>query len=544
MILKLCYICFFFFSFSILSGELKLYDDLYPIEGASKILYSYEFGDAPYFLERLNQDIFLIMTLDGNDIELYEYNLSKDTIIMKMEFECDSDESIENYLIKGNELLLFTTYSTKESIIGKGTTGFLDKLIIINLDRYEVKDCRYVFSNYNIEDFEYTNWENDCEFCSDTVNEDAFTVDFEKLDIIPNEYREIRTTYNKDSTIKNYLGLVYSKADKTRYIYSGNLDLNTLKNTSSINKFEDNNGWMNINYIHLDEKANVYFLGEQYNDKNKSRVLIASKITPEGVMTSSIKDISHIKNENWITHGTFEQLKNENNKLSLFGYTKHGEVDKWYKDPNASFILIGLNLKTLEIEYKEKNISIDEGKKLNNNDYELRFNNISKVMETKDGFILLTETYEAIGSTRSYNYTTNQLFYAFLEDINLISMDRDLNIKWNKHIYRDFKDLRLKMGPIRGNYIDRFNTNSLYLKPEFNENEISFTYTTTEPEDEIIRVIFDLNTGEKIYQQSIFENDGIISYFPWNHINVGNNEYVGILNKLDNYIVRYKLFKK
>ncbi len=542
MIQRLCFL-FLLFATTLYSQEIEIPDDLFPIEGASKILYSYEFDDAPYFLERLNQDTFLIMTLDGNDIELHNYSLSKDTTELKLEFEYDDDESIENYLIRGNELLLFTTYATKESIIGKGATGFLDKLITIDLDSYEIKDCKYVFSSYNSEDFEYTNWDNDCEFCSDTVNEDLFTINYEKLEIIPNEYKELRITFNKDSTVKNYLGITYSEGERERYIYSWNLNLKTFESTTSLIKFEDEGAWLHVNYVYLDDENNVFFLGEQYENKKNSRVIVASKITPEGVITTNYKDISHIKNRNWITHGTFEQFKNEDSKLSLFGYTKHGDNNKWYEDPNASIILLELNLKTLDIDYKEKTISIVEGKKLNNSDYDLRFNCINKVIETKDGYTLLTETYDTKGSTKSYNYESNTLFSAVLEDINLISLDKELNIRWNKHINRDFRDIRLNMGPKKGIYNDRFNTSSLYLKPDVYENEITFTYTTTLPEDEIIRVSFDVNTGEKIYQQSIFENDGTMSYFPWNHYEIRDEEYVGILNKAGYYIVRYKLFK-
>ena len=524
--------------------EIEKPDDLYPIDGASEILYSQELDDTPYFLERLSQDKFLLMTLDDNDIELLEYSLSKDTTVLKMEFEYDNGESIENYLIKGNKLLLFTTFATLEALIGKRANGFLDRIVTINLDSYQVEDCRFVFSNYNRDNMEDYEEQNDWKFCSDTIPDETYTIDFEKLNIAPNEYKQMIITFNKDSTVKNYLGIAYSNENKERFIYTGNLDINTLKNTSSINKFDDGKIWTYISYVYLDDESNVYFVGVQNDNEKKIRRIVASKVTPKGVITSNIQDISYTLTDKLNTIGSFELFKNENGKLSLFGYSKHYDDGKWYKDPISAITLLELNLQTLDINYKEKSISIEDGKKLNGDDKILRFNSINKVIETKDGYTLLTETYATTGTTISRNYNANYLFNAHSEDLNLISLDKELDIKWNKHIYRDFEAIRLKMGPIKGTYFDKSNTNSLYLKPEVNGDTLSFTYSTTEPEDEIIRVSFNINTGEKIYQQSIFKNDGTLSYFPGNHLKVGDDEYVGTLNNSNNFIVRYKLFKK
>lgn len=536
MIQRLCFL-FLLFATTLYSQEIEIPDDLFPIEGASKILYSYEFDDAPYFLERLNQDIFLIMTLDGNDIELHNYSLSKDTTELKLEFEYDDDETIENYLIKENKLLLFTNYSTKKAVFG--TTGFFDRLITINLDSYQVEDCRVVFTNYNKDYMEDYEPEDDLEFCSDSVSDYAFTIDFDKQEVLPNDYRGLVVTFNDDSTVKNYFGVTYNNETRETYLFSGNLNLKNMKTTSSLNKLNDGKTWIYMNYIYLDDESNVYFIGNQSDKEKKTRNIVAGKITPGGVITNKILNIPFSTDEGFNTLGSFELFKNEKGKLSLFGYSKHYEDEDFYEKSNSAIILIELELNSLEIKYKQKKITIDEGIALNGDNEKLRFNTINKVIETNDGYTLLTETNETTWNMSDGHY----FFYAYSENINLISLDKELKIKWNKHIYRDFNDRSYKTGPKKSKFFDQNNSISTYLKPEVYGDIISFTYSTTVPKKEIVRVSFDVNTGEKIYQQSIFENDGTMSYFPLNHFRVGDDEYVGVLSEDNNYIVRYKLFK-
>ena len=116
-------------------------------------------------------------------------------------------------------------------------------------------------------------------------------------------------------------------------------------------------------------------------------------------------------------------------------------------------------------------------------------------------------------------------------------------MKWNNFIDREAN----VSGGIHGNPTNSYFNSSdpvhINIIPELTDNEISFIYSTTEPEDEIRRIKYNLTTGEKIEEISLFENDGVPSYFPGFQFPIGNNEFVTLINQKDFYLVKYKLSK-
>ena len=100
-------ILFVLFSFSTYGNDFDIPNDLEPIEGASEILFSYEFDDKPKFIQRINDKEFLIVIEDGEDYITYLYDSEKDTTVQKSEFEIDEDETLYEYHLMGDKLYLY-----------------------------------------------------------------------------------------------------------------------------------------------------------------------------------------------------------------------------------------------------------------------------------------------------------------------------------------------------------------------------------------------------------------------------------------------------
>lgn len=134
------------------------------------------------------------------------------------------------------------------------------------------------------------------------------------------------------------------------------------------------------------------------------------------------------------------------------------------------------------------------------------------------------------------------MYNNYFRNINLFFLDKEMNLQWSTEI--EDRDMMKGMSIITfPNMMSNKLEDEQYLQPTITDKNITFIYTTTEPEDEIKKVRISLTDGRILEQFSLFENNGYASYYPGNQIDLGQNTYATILGLDDYYFVKYKLLK-
>lgn len=191
----------------------------------------------------------------------------------------------------------------------------------------------------------------------------------------------------------------------------------------------------------------------------------------------------------------------------------------------------------MQFELKSRMFTEEEGKALNNDEDELKFNRINGIYEVDGGYVVLAESCKRIVT----RYDGDHSYEYYFNDINLFSLDEELNFRWNNFLDRDI----ISDDKIFGN--SRSSTSKLptqiTLTPMLVGDELTYIYSTTKPEEEIKRVTYNIKTGDLIKETSLFENDGLPSYSPGYQFPVGNDEFVTLIFEDDYFIVKYKLLK-
>lgn len=532
-----------------MADEVEIPDELYPIEGASEILYSYEFDDYPKFIERINDNEFLVVIIDDEDVITYVYNTKTNKTEKKTEFIINDDESLIEYNIKDNKLFLRFTNSEGGSFFGfGGVDGFYWRETIVDLTTFMPESSRIFYTTITEEDFEFEDYNEDLEYADKTMNKSLFIKGLEEKEIEPEDFRYYSTAYNQaDSNRKNFFYLIIDDNDYTMYGLVSNFykqgDLPDTKLVLLQDSVEDYEN-ITFQYSYLDNQSNLHFVMSWMDDDLEKRYISVNRITPDGKLTQKIKEVALEIDDDYYVYKRFEEISLVNNKLKLFGISRYEGGEGQELESISSISILDIDLTTMDFDFKERHLTEDEGEEINNDDDYFKFNIINKVIEKDDGYVVLAENNKLhVYATTDKWGNTNYTYIHFFNDINLFALDKDLNVKWNNFIDRDNYTDGSIFGNPSNSYFGSRNALQVNLSPEVTDNEISFIYSTTEPEDEIRRIKYDLTTGEKIEEISLFENDGEPTYYPGIQFPIGNNEFVTLINRNDYYLVKYKLNK-
>ncbi len=532
----------------LIADDIEIPDELEPIEGASEIVYSYEFDDRPSFIERINENEFLMLLLDGDDAIIYVYNTVTNKTEKKSEFIINDDERLIEYKIKDGKLKLRFTNGEGGSIFGfGGTDGFYWRETIVDLKTYKPITSRIFYTTIEEDDFDYEDYNDDLEYAQKSFDKSIFIKGLEEKEIEPNDFRYYSTTYNEaDSNRKNFFYLIIDDNEYTMYGLSSNFDKEGgLPNTKLVVLQDSAEDYENITYqySYLDDQSNLYFVMSWLNDDIDKRYISVNKISPDGKLTQKIKEVALEIDGDEYAYRRFEKISLINNRLKLFGISRYEGDEGQELESISSISILDIDLNTMDFEFKEQFLTEDEGETINNEDDDLKFNVINKVIEKDDGYVVLAENNKLHVIVTTSKYGTSYTYLYFFNDINLFALDKDLNVKWNNFIDREIYVNGNIFGNPSNSYFGSNNASHVNLVPNVTSNDISFIYSTTEPEDEIRRIKYNLTTGEKIEEISLFENDGVASYFPGSQFSIGNNEYVTLINQDEFYLVRYKLLK-
>jgi hypothetical protein len=271
----------------------------------------------------------------------------------------------------------------------------------------------------------------------------------------------------------------------------------------------------------------------------QQRYLSFNRISPDGNYTETIKTFPREYDEEKYYLKNFSEINLHGNNIKLFGISRYsGESGANGLEPIAGLYVVDLNTQTMQFELKSRMFTEEEGEAINNDEDELKFNKINGIYEVDDGYVVLAENSKRIVTRlsdggRSYEY--------YFNDINLFSLDEDLKFRWNNFLDRDIiSDDRIFGNPL--NSTSSF-PGQIALKPTLIRDELTYIYSTTEPEEEIKRVTYNIKTGDLVKETPLFENDGVPSYSPGYQFPIGNDEFVTLIFEDDYFIVKYKLLK-
>lgn len=532
-----------------IADEVEIPDDFNPIEGSAEILYSYEFDDKPTFITPINSHEFLILLLDDEDAILYIYNAKTDTTEKKSEFLVNEDENFIEHKIYNGKLILRFRNSSDGSLFGLGSNdGHYWRETIVNLKTYMPESSRIYYTTLAEDDFKFEDYNNDLVYADTTFDKSLFIKGLDEKDIDPEDFRYLAFTYNEaDSNRKNIFHLVIDDNNYTMYGVSSNYykfgDLPDINMTVIQDSAEDYK-YITFQYSYLDDKSNLYFVMSWLNDDLEKRYISVNMITPDGKITQKIKEVNlEIDGDDYM-YRRFERISMKNNRMKLFGVSRYTDGEAQELAAISSLCVLDFDMSTLEFEFKEKTFTEDEGELVNKEEGDFRFNKITKVIEKDGGYVVLAENNKlhVYVSTSKYGNVTYTYYYLF-NDINLFALDNELKVKWNNFIDREAKINGGIYGNPSNSYFGTSDPVQVNLIPTVTDNEISFIYSTTEPEDEIRRIKYNTTTGEKVEEVSLFQNDGVPSYFPGYQFPIGNNEFVTLLKLGDNNVVKYKLLK-
>lgn len=528
--------------------KVEIPDDLVPIKGSAEILYSFELDDKPKFIQRINDTQFLIAIIDDEDFAIYLYDTSKDTTVKKSEFIINDDETLYEYHLVGDKLYLyFVNVEGGGDILSFSLSndGSYWRETVVDLKTFKPESSRIFYTSIFEEDFEMEDYSEDLEYATQTVDKKIFLPGQEEKKIEPEDYYDWLVTYNdKDSSKMNISHLIYeddeykSYSRNTNYYkYGDSPDTKLVLLKDSVEDLKD----IEVIYSYLDSQSNLFYIMCWVDDDKEKRYISFNKITPAGEHSETIKEVPLEIDSDEYSFYTFYPITKSDEAIELFGISRFEGDEETELEPISGIYVASLDLKTMAFDLKSKTLTEDEGDKLNKGEDEMKFNRIDAVYKQDGGYVVLAENNKLHKFVVQTQYGTSITYLHYFNDINLFSVDKDLNFRWNNFIDREF----YTKGTIYGNSLNSTDISPVQvnLKPERKGDEVTYIYSTSEPEDEIRRVTYNIKTGEKVSEVSLFENDGVPSYSPGYQFPIGNNEYVTLLMEDDYFVVRYKLLK-
>lgn len=531
------------------ADEIEIPDDLVPIAGSAEILYSYELDDKPKFIQRINDTQFLIAIIDDEDFSVYLYDATKNKTEKKSEFIINDDETLYEYHLVGDKLYLyFVNYEGGGTFLSfaLSTDGLYWRETVVDLKTFKPESSRIFYTSIFEEDFEMENYSEDLEYATQTVDKKIFLSGQEEKEIEPEDYRGYYITYNDvDSARMNITQLIYEDDEYKLYARNTNYykygDSPETKLVLLKDSVEDLKG-LGLVYTYLDSQSNLFYLMSWIDDDKEKKYISFNKVTPKGEHKETIKEVPLEVDDDEYYFKTFYPISKSDESIELFGISRFEGEGITGLEPISGIYILNLNLKTMEFDLKSKTLTEDEGDKLNKGEDEMKFNRIDAVYKQDGGYVVLAENNKLHTIITKTKYNTLYTYLYYFNDINLFSVDKDLNFRWNNFMDRDFHtdDDKIFGNPLSSTSITPVQVN---LKPERKGDEVTYIYSTSEPENEIRRVTYNIKTGEKVSEVSLFENNGVPSYSPGYQFPIGNNEYVTLLMEDDYFVVRYKLLK-
>lgn len=285
----------FFIALNTYSEEYEIPDDLKPIQGASEILYSYEFDDKPRIILRINENEFLVIITDGEDYITYVYNSKTNITEKKSEFEINDDESLQNIHLFEGKVYLYFVNSVYKNFFSSGPCGEYFRETIISLETYLPESSRIYYTTISEEDFQIEDYGDDLGYPTKEVDNKIFIEGLEEKDIEPFEYSSYFITYNSNDSARKNIFHIISETDEYKsyakvtnyYTYGGSPETNlVLLNDSTEGLSEET-----IYYTYLDDNSNLYFVMSWVNIDLEIRYLSFNRITPDGRFTETIKEV-------------------------------------------------------------------------------------------------------------------------------------------------------------------------------------------------------------------------------------------------------------
>ncbi|TNE34583.1 hypothetical protein EP342_02665, partial [bacterium] len=510
------------------ADEIEIPDDLVPIAGSAEILYSYELDDKPKFIQRINDTQFLIAIIDDEDFSVYLYDATKNKTEKKSEFIINDDETLYEYHLVGDKLYLyFVNYEGGGTFLSfaLSTDGLYWRETVVDLKTFKPESSRIFYTSIFEEDFEMENYSEDLEYATQTVDKKIFLSGQEEKEIEPEDYRGYYITYNDvDSARMNITQLIYEDDEYKLYARNTNYykygDSPETKLVLLKDSVEDLKG-LGLVYTYLDSQSNLFYLMSWIDDDKEKKYISFNKVTPKGEHKETIKEVPLEVDDDEYYFKTFYPISKSDESIELFGISRFEGEGITGLEPISGIYILNLNLKTMEFDLKSKTLTEDEGDKLNKGEDEMKFNRIDAVYKQDGGYVVLAENNKLHTIITKTKYNTLYTYLYYFNDINLFSVDKDLNFRWNNFMDRDFHtdDDKIFGNPLSSTSITPVQVN---LKPERKGDEVTYIYSTSEPENEIRRVTYNIKTGEKVSEVSLFENNGVPSYSPGYQFPIGN----------------------
>ncbi|PKL79055.1 MAG: hypothetical protein CVV25_09345 [Ignavibacteriae bacterium HGW-Ignavibacteriae-4] len=553
-------------------------DDFAPIENSAEILFSYEFDDPPVFISKIDDNKVIIGTKTREEIGLFVYDNKTNEINEIGELKTSMVERMLSHNVENNKLVLVMTGVVGFGVFSKGDSYARKIVYDINNEKIEKNELLFLFQSSKLDDDEIMD-ELELTKLDATVNrvdaEKYFTDNDIAINSLPIALEISPNINNFNNPMSMGLSFYPDSKDENVLLLAGLTENGVGIKTIKYKKLKEVENLI-IHYADYNSEA-VTFLAEWYNPETEKNFMSLNKITKDGKISETVKELPLNPDYRFQKFAPIE--KKENGSLKLFGYAE--------KFPNGSnfldyifepgkkfdfgdhfnnlaevshFAMINANLNTLEFELTVKPIEESLKNKPEFKDLELVINNINNVMQKDNRLVIFAENSffsmkQESGSKSSFetNPRTGKSEFKsssypmivtkyYFRNINLFSIDNDMNLLWSSEI--EDRDLVKDISPFDiPNAMSNKLPEELYLKPTITDNDITFTYTTTEPEDEIRKVKFSLVDGKKLEEVSLFNNDGYASYTPGQQIGMGQNIYGTILNLDDYYFVKYKLNK-
>ena len=531
----------------LISEEIEIPDELTPYKNNSEILFSYEFDEKPEFIEQISDKEYLILVIDDDEAYLYTYNSVSNKVEIKLEFIVVEDETLDEYKIIDNRLELFFRSYYYQYENPQGDYSIYLRQTILDIESFSIVDSKIIYTTEIKEDFDNEKINEDLEYSNESFNEGMLIEEeyLEELEIELEDNSRLYKVYNEnDSTKFVIFNQIFDDDLEKDYLRYTFFDPNIKSPKNKIILLKDSTNelyYKNIVYTYLDDNSNLFFLYHWLDYENEKRFLSLCKLSPKDeIITSHFElDYQLFDEEYWVNK--FYETSKENDIIHTLGFAssrENGSIVSLYKAE--------IDLKKVVFNLKQKKISEEEGEKINSGKEIFSIGRIFDIIEKNNEFIVFGERSKLNLKKTKRDFSTSYLYTYIFQNINIFKVDENLNIIWNNYIERDID----YFGNFLGNKISAEDLSPIQLLPkgQLKDNIYTFTYTTSEPDDYVMRVSYDIKTGKKTSETILFENDGMPSFMPGSQIELGNNEYVTILNFNDfysenYYLIRYKLNK-
>lgn len=560
------------------SYAIDIPDDFVPIENNAEILFSYEFDNPPVFISKIDDNRVIIGTKSTDELELFIYDSKTNEMNDILELKTNMVERMVSHNVENNKLVLVMA-----GLVGFGAFSRGDayaRKIVINIYSKAIEENvpLYLYQYSKLDDDELIDELELTKLDQSVVRVDAdkylenLGVEINTLPIAIDVSPKLTENSNPLAT-----GLTFFPDDKDENVILLSNMSRTANDLKGIifNKIEDTE---NLIILYSDyQKEYTLFLAAWYNPNTEKNFISMNKVTFDGKLVQKVKEIPMNPDYRF---QKFAPIKGKGDgSLKLFGYAEKFpnsssfldyifEPGKKFKfgdhfDSGAEvshFAMIKANMNTLDFELTVKPIEESLKSKPEFKDLELVLNNINNVIEKDNGLVIFAEnsffsirnetrnktSFETNARTGKSEYSSNsQTMYVskyYFGNINLFSIDKDMNLLWSSEI--EYRDMTKDISPFEiPNTMSNKMPDEQYLNPMITDKDITFIYTTTKPEDEIRKVKFSLVDGKKLEEYSLFNNDGSVSYTPGNQIEMGSNVYSTVLSQDDYYFVKYKLNK-